>query len=340
MPITRPDLNEQAMLRLTEALGSRRMFSMTGAGLSAWAGYPLWPALLDRLQARVREVRDREVDVDLIRTRYQHSPLEIAQKLGHELGNEFLPFLRGQFGPAGGRILSQVLLQFASLPFQQHLTLNYDDSLERAHPNGLLGCSSVTAANKEDLIEFLERSDEPEYGKRVLHCHGLYSDPLENLILTESGYAAVYQDYPLLTSLYWSLLSTRRVLFGGFGFTDKDFLHTLNAWKRDTRVRAGHLRHFAIYGLRDTDNDEAERARMRSDYRIEPIFYEVLPGHDHSGFEDIVSTLTQELGTFTPPRPALPGAVLPEDLDAGDEARVEELVVNMANRTGGGLPNV
>lgn len=340
MPITRPELNEQAMLRLVESLRSRRMFSMTGAGLSAWAGYPLWPELLTRLQTRVREVRDREVDVDLIRTRYQHSPLEIAQKLGHELGNEFLPFLRAQFGPAGGRVLSQVLAQFASLPFQQHLTLNYDDSLERAHPNGLLGCGSVTAASKEDLIEFLERSDEPEYGKKVLHCHGLHSDRLEDLILTESGYAAVYQDYPLLTSLYWSLLSTRRVLFAGFGFTDKDFLHTLNAWKRDTRVRAGHLRHFAIYGLRDGDNDEAERARLASDYRIEPIFYEVLPEHDHSGFVDIVSTLTQELGTFAPSRPALPGALPAEDINAGDEARVEELVANMANRTGGGLPNV
>lgn len=340
MPISRPELNEQAILRLVESLRSCRMFSMTGAGLSAWAGYPLWPELLDRLQARVREVRDREVDVDLIRTRYQHSPLELAQKLGHELRNEFLPFLRAQFGPAGGRVLSQVLAQFASLPLQQHLTLNYDDSLERAHPNGLLACGSATAAKKEDLIEFLERGDEPEYGKKALHCHGLYSDPLEDLILTESGYATVYQDYPLLKNLYWSLLSTRRVLFAGFGFTDRDFLHTLNAWKRDTRVRGGDLRHFTIYGLRDGDNDEAERARLSGDYRIDAIFYEVLPGHDHSGFVDIVSRLTQELGTFTPPRPALPGALPAEDIDAGDAARIEELAVNMTNRTGGGLPNV
>lgn len=152
MPISRPELNERAILRLIQSLRSGRVFSMTGAGLSAWAGYPLWPELLDRLQARVREVRDREVDVDLIRTRYQYSPLEVAQKLGHELRNEFLPFLRAQFGPGGGSGLSQVLVRFASLPLQQHLTLNYDDSLERAHANGLLGCRSVTAASKEALI--------------------------------------------------------------------------------------------------------------------------------------------------------------------------------------------
>jgi hypothetical protein len=105
-------------------------------------------------------------------------------------------------------------------------------------------------------------------------------------------------------------------------------------------VRERHLRHFAIYGLRDDENDEAERARLSGEYRIDPIFYEVLPGHDHSGFVDIVSRLTHELGTFTPPRPALPGALPAEALDAGDAARIEELAVNMANRTGGGLPNV
>lgn len=340
MPITRPKLNEQAILRLIESLRSRRMFSMTGAGLSSWAGYPVWSQLLARLEARVVQVRDGEVNVDLIRNRYQHSPLELAHKLGHELGNEFLPFLRAQFGPAGGGVLQPVLLQFASLPFEQHLTLNYDDSLERAHPNGLLACGSVTAASKEELIEFIERSDEPRYGKKVLHCHGLHSDPLDGLILTETGYAAVYQDYPVLKSLYWSLLSTRRILFAGFGFTDKDFLNTVKAWKRDTRARERQLRHFAIYGLRDDENDEAERARLSGEYRTDPVFYEVLPGHDHAGFIDIVSRLTQELGTFTPPRPALPGTLPAEDINAGDEARVEELAVNMANRTGGGLPNV
>ena len=161
------------------------------------------------------------------------------------------------------------------------------------------------------------------------------------MILTETGYAAVYQDNPVLKSLYWSLLSTRRILYAGFGFTDKDFLNTVKAWQRDTRVRERYLRHFAIYSLRDDENDEAERARLSGEYRIDPIFYEVLPGHDHSGFVDIVSRLTQELGTFTHRRDQPCRGPLPaEALDAGDAARIEELAVNMANRTGGGLPNV
>jgi hypothetical protein len=316
------------------------MFSMTGAGLSFWVGYPLWPELLRRLEARVVEVRDREANVEFIRRRYEQTPLIWAHKLGHELGDQFLPFLQAQFGGEGGRALHTVLLQFASLPFRHHLTLNFDDSLERSHPNGLQSCSSVTSANRAAQIEFLERCDDPAYGKKVLHCHGMYSDPLDRVILTESGYAAVYQDSEFFRYVYWSLLSTRRFLFAGFGFTDKDFLKVLEAWKRDTRIREEHLMHFAICGLQDGQDDEAVRARLAGTYRIESIFYDVLPEHNHRGFAEIVARLAQELGTFEAPRPALPQELPAEELNAGDAARLEELATNMANRTGGGLPDV
>jgi hypothetical protein len=73
--ISRPELNERAMRRLIESLHTGRMFSMTGAGLSSWAGYPLWPELLRRLEARLVEVRDQEVNVELIRRRYGQTPL-------------------------------------------------------------------------------------------------------------------------------------------------------------------------------------------------------------------------------------------------------------------------
>jgi hypothetical protein len=312
LAITRHELNEQAMVRLIEGLGTRRMFSMTGAGLSAWAGYPVWSELLRRLEERVVEVRDQEVDVGFIRRRYRQSPLELARKLSRELGDEFLQFLHAQFGVEGGKTLPPVLLQFASLPFCHHLTLNYDDSLERSHPNGFQSCGSVTSANRAAQIEFLERCEDPSYGKKVLHCHGLHTDPLEGLILTESGYAAVYQDSAFFKHVYWSLLSTRRFLFVGFGFTDKDFLQVLEAWKRDTRVRETKLMHFAIYGLQDGEDDVEVRARLAGSYRIDCIFYDVLPGHDHSGFRDIIARLTQALGTFEAPRQALPQDLSPD----------------------------
>lgn len=339
MAITRPELNERAMLRLIDSLGTERMFSMTGAGLSVWAGYPVWLELLRRLEKRVVEVRDQEVNVDVIRRRNAQSPLDLARTLGRELGDEFLPYLRAQFGVEGGKTLPPVLLQFASLPFRHHLTLNYDDSLERSHPNGLQSCGSVTSANRASQIEFLERCDDPAYGKKALHCHGLHSDPLEGLILTESGYAAVYQDTEFFKRFYWSLLSTRSFLFAGFGFTDKDFLQVLQAWKRDTRIRDNHLMHFAIYGLQDGEDDVEVRVRLAGTYRIECIFYDVLPDHNHRGFADIIGRLTQTLGTFEAPRQALPQEIANGDLNAEDAARLDDLAATMTHRTEGGLPD-
>jgi hypothetical protein len=341
LPITRADLNERAMQRLIERMRTRRMFSMTGAGLSAWAGYPLWPMLLHRLEQRVQEVRDGEVDVALIRRRWGHSPLEFAGKLGRELGDDFLRFLRAQFGVGGGTGLAPVLFQFASLPFQHHMTLNIDDSLERSHPNGLQSCGSVTSADRSALVEFLERCEDPTYGKKAVHCHGVHTDPLDGLILTEPGYAAFYQDSDLFKQIYWALLSTRSFLFAGFGFTDKDFLDALQAWKRDTRARENQLVHFAIYGLSAGEDDEAVRARLAGTYRIDSIFYEVLPDHGHQGFATIIANLTQALGTIDlPPQVPIALAVAAAaNLNVEDEARIEELTNTMLGRAEGGLPD-
>jgi hypothetical protein len=55
LAISRPDLNERAMQRLIESLRTGRMFSITGARLFSWAGYPVWSELLSRLEKRIVE---------------------------------------------------------------------------------------------------------------------------------------------------------------------------------------------------------------------------------------------------------------------------------------------
>ena len=41
MAITRPEKNAESLTELIQTLRTGRVFSMTGAGLSAWAGYPV-----------------------------------------------------------------------------------------------------------------------------------------------------------------------------------------------------------------------------------------------------------------------------------------------------------
>lgn len=311
---------------------------MTGAGLSQWAGYPVWSELLRRLEQRVEEVRGNQVVIPEIRRQYGHSPLLYAGVLGRELGREFERFLRVQFGRGGGAVLSPVLVQFASLPLRQHLTLNFDDSLERSHGAGTT-CQSVSAADKEALLEFLESCEDPAYGKRAVHFHGLFSDPLDSLVLTEDGYRRFYNDLAFYRRVYWTLFATRSVLFVGFGFMDEDFLNALQEWRRDSIAREADLMHFAIYGLQPGGDDVAIRARLASEYRIDCLFYEVQPEHDHCEFAALVSALNAELGTINLQRQVI-AAAGDAALAATDAARVEELTRTMLLRTDGGLANV
>ena len=339
MAITRPEKNAESRTELIQTLRTGRVFSMTGAGLSAWAGYPVWSQLLDRLEARVRQLTDGLFDTVLLRRRYGNMPLKLAGELGKQMGDEFLPFLRAAFGPEGSSGLDPVLMQFASLPIQHHLSLNYDNSLERAHLGGLQTCGSLSSADRRSLIEFLLRCNDPTYQKKTVHFHGLFSDPIEGLILTEPGYAALYGDIEFYKRVCWTIFATRRLLFVGFGFTDEDFLGTLKDWKRDTRIRGADLTHFAIYGLGENEDDEEVRARLAEDYRIDCVFYNVLPNHDHREFTELIRGIAETMGTYELQRPELLAA---ENIPVSEEdaTRIEELTRTMLNRTEGGLPDV
>ena len=105
---------------------------MTGAGLSAWAGYPVWDGALRRLAELVAEITgDGQRGEEVIAQNMDM--LFCAQKLGQIIGDvEFSNFLLREFGPTG-KLPPNVLLQFASLPLRHIVTLNFDLSCEKAH---------------------------------------------------------------------------------------------------------------------------------------------------------------------------------------------------------------
>jgi hypothetical protein len=132
LPIHNPEVNSAAKARLIAALQQGRLIGVTGAGLSAWAGYPVWNSALRRLADLVAEItgdgqRGEEVIV------HNMDMLFCAQKLGQIIGDvEFSNFLLREFGPTG-KLPPNVLLQFASLPLRHIVTLNFDLSCEEAH---------------------------------------------------------------------------------------------------------------------------------------------------------------------------------------------------------------
>jgi hypothetical protein len=343
LAITRTDKNDATRTRLVQELRTNRMFSMTGAGLSCWAGYPAWTPFLNRLAARVHEY-DEAVDITLVQRQFAGLPLQLAGRLGHYLATEFELFIQSQFGPAGGSSLDDVLYRFASLPLQHHISFNFDNSLERTHPQGTNSCDSLTSAKRGELIEFLRLCDAENYVKRVVHLHGLYSDAIEGIVFTEPGYAKFYNDTTFYKKFLWSIFSTRSLLFAGFGFVDEDFLNTLGEWKRDTREKEAHLQHFAIYSLKDGEDDEQIRTRLATEFRVDALFYEVRANadgsQDHREFSNIIQGLTESLGIAGPQR-ATPAIVIEPHTTSADaqNQRIAELNEHALNRTTGGLPD-
>lgn len=316
--ITDPGRNSQAQQGLISALKSQRVIAVTGAGLSVWAGYPTWNELISRLANAVRDRRGDEVNVDLI-VQNNRNPLHCLQKLGAEMERRsaFEEFVRTEFRPVLPRDPS-VLSTFVSLPFHHILTLNFEESLERAHSALNIQFGSLSSAHPHQLIEFIRTMNDPGHPRQIVHLHGKVSDQQGNMILTEDDYNRLYRGQPLFSRILWSLVASRTLVFFGFGFNDPDFNRTLEDVKRDVSSCGGY--HYALVGLPQTETDKAERNRFNNSFLIEPVFYNVgndASGREHNEFVTSIRSILESVRVLQTPggtRPDLP-QVVPDSFD-------------------------
>jgi SIR2-like domain len=316
--ITDPVRNSRAQQGLISVLQTGRAVAVTGAGLSVWAGYPTWSELIIHLADAVRDRRGDEVNVDLIIQNNQN-PLHCLQKLGAEMvqRSAFEEFIRAEFRPVSPRDPS-VLRAFVNLPFHHILTLNFEESLERAHAALGRPAGSLSSANVYELVEFIRKMNEPSHPRQIVHLHGKVSDHQGNIVLTEDDYTRLYHGHTLFTKVLWLLVASRILVFFGFGFNDPDFVRSLEDAKRDIAV-CGNC-HYALIGLSPDDNDVAKRNHFHNSFLIEPIFYEVAnngDGRDHDGFSRLIRGISETLGIADAAAilpPAVP-AVVPEARD-------------------------
>jgi SIR2-like domain/NACHT domain len=298
LAITNVQRNLDARARLVEALRTERMFSLTGAGLSVYAGYQSWEGFLHKLSERVRQRAGDFVNVDRINEQIAN-PLWRARQLVTHLGAEFGDFFRSEFGPRNVRP-DPVLFSFASLPLRHHLTLNFDPSLVTTYLIRQEQCGALSSARVNDLVGFLRRLDDPRYMRQIVHLHGRFDDDVNRIVLTEDGYTALYANNPMRRHFLWTLFATRRLLFTGFGYMDEDFLRVLEECCRHTRTTEENLTHFAIVGLRPEKNDEQRRYELAQRYHTDAVFYNVQMreegGTDHREFGELITGLAAEFG--------------------------------------------
>jgi hypothetical protein len=338
LPIHNPEANSAAKARLIAALREGRLIGMTGAGLSAWAGYPVWNGALGRLANLVAEITgDRQRGEQVIAQNMDL--LFCAQKLGQIVGNdEFSNFLLREFGPTG-KVPPNVLLQFASLPLRHIVTLNFDLSCEEAHTAIQLPFRSQSSASDQLLVDFFRQMDVPESPKTIFHLHGQFSDPLDRIALTEVGYQRLYTRSPLFLHHLENLIVTKSIMFAGFGFTDSDVVIRFRETARLVRAQLNNRQvhyHFAIIGLSGQDgaqnDDRAMRSLMSDRYLIDAIFYNIGAGENpHAEFAELIRELAEACGEGVPA--AMPvEAPVAEFVDPMDVQRMQNLNVGFLRR--------
>jgi hypothetical protein len=202
---------------LVELLRTNRAIAVTGAGVSAWAGYPPWSGVIRDLGEAVREQARGAIDPEIV-IRKNTNPLHCAQMLGTYLGPKFADFIRSEFGP-NGTTPRDVLFNIVSLPFRHFLTFNFETSGERTHDALQRPCGCISVTSRRDMVVFMREMDRQDYGRQFVHLHGMFTDPPELIALTEQGFSQLYHKDPFFQNLLWLLLTSKRLVFLGLGFS-------------------------------------------------------------------------------------------------------------------------
>jgi hypothetical protein len=288
--------NLECRRRLIDALRTNRAIGVTGAGVSAWAGYGTWWDVLHHLAAEVREHSRGAIPNPEVIIRNNPDPLHCARQLATFLGPRFGAFIRNEFGP-NGTTPHEVVFRIVNLPFSHFLSFNFETTIERVHDAVGRRYVTLSSPRRDEFLSFLRTVGQSGADRRIVHLHGLFSDPPEWIALTNEGYARIYRD-PFFKNALWSILVSTQLVFLGFGFNDRIFRDALSAaaWDVGEQQEAGH---FAVVGLWPDENDDALRNTYRDSYKSDPLFYEVRGTReqpDHAGFVEIITGISMELG--------------------------------------------
>lgn len=279
--------NTKARNRLIKLMREGHPIALTAAGLSAWAGYPQWGELLQRLVDYIGEHGDgtpieKARAEEILKT--HENPLKIASQLGGMIPPyEFSNFINEQLGPKPERYHELVGL-VASLPFRHFLTLNLDPTLHDALVINSDPFEAFTWYDTASVIKFLKslNANSKRYPRQLIHCHGRHSDPLDRIALATEGYNGLYGK-ELFKTFLLTLAMTQRIVFIGFGFQDKNFMEPFRIAAQ--QLGSHELCHFAIVPLAENAHDQKERNRYRDEWCVEPIFYAKQDATDgHGGF--------------------------------------------------------
>jgi hypothetical protein len=160
-----------------------------GAGCSIRAGYPSWPALLDKLE---EALHDSPFKAQLDGVRSIPDFLWRAGRYRRELGTQrYNQLIRELFGRKAGKC-DEFHHDLVALPFRHVITTNYDDILDRAHITVFREpADRVEWDNAHMVQQLIAELGSPTASRRYIYLHGRFDNP-ESVILTEQDYQTRY----------------------------------------------------------------------------------------------------------------------------------------------------
>lgn len=279
------------MEKLRNVLAQEDTVLFIGSGISVWSGLPSWPSLIEEL---AKFLESAGANADLVRAEASRGDLLQAASYGFDklTKTQIGEFIRAacHYGVAKP---SEIHRKLISLGPRCFVTTNYDNLLEEGlrlwQPDRFFR-PPITNRQLTETAEIVHA----RALDFVFKPHGDAGD-IESIILTREQYRQLLpqgERHSALESLK-TLLTTRPVVYFGFGLRDPDFLYVrdllANIYKGGTRD------HYAIMA----DVSDAERDYWRGNYGIHLVSYSTTGdldgGHGHAELLTLLDSLLETL---------------------------------------------
>ena len=227
-----------------------------GAGASAWAGYPLWDELADRMHRRFAREVDKYVKKTALSLLAERAYPELFEEMRKSDSALYYFCLTEAFAPRQpSPVYKRLLRALDRIEPTNVLTTNIEESLERH----LSGPEAVQRSDVERLAQLLGQ------GKAfICKLHGSIS-AVETMVFSARDYDGVPTDTPFVNALR-SVFADCSVLFVGYGLQDD---HVIAALKRgaETHPLFGTGPHFIVL---PEGSSQVQANVRRISYRVDP----------------------------------------------------------------------
>ena len=263
-------------------LKERKIVPFVGAGLSVFAGLPLWSDAIKEFADDITKGNDEDFisEVDKwINKNDLYGASELLLKkidkpaLFHSIKTRFSSFDNRVFFL--NSLKSQAIWYIPVITEKICLTTNFDEIIKKTFDKRNKTIYSYVASDTEDIRKRLQKLEKNE--KLLLKLHGCVTGNAQDLIITKSDIEKHYLKDNTLSNLFVNEMTKSSILFLGASLQNDQIMSIL---KNFVSMSKGH---YAI--LPASDKAEAEqRASRLTELQISPIFYEYAdekkPGHN------------------------------------------------------------